>query len=378
MTIAVVALISFVGILGMTFLFPLLAAVCSPPARRSMPSAPHPQTIGILIPAHNEEALLPTTLCDVSRAIQQARRLSPCSFRVLVGADGCTDSTAKLAVELGAEVIATPKQIGKWSMISQLVESCQETQWMVLADCGVTWPRDFLVRLLPLLTKPDVVGVAPTYRNDTSGLVERVVWGTERAIKRIESRCGGPVSVHGATVCYRAAELTETLQFLSAHHWLNDDIVIPLCIRALNPSKRLEYVSNLTVSEAATPGRPITNEFVRRRRLVQGNIQWIRHLWGPVWKHNYVAAILAGRRIFRLLWGYWALGVALTITLTASTFNFTTVQFLVWGALFSALFFYVEQLRRLLESGVVSLLAPYYFFVSALRPSNVTQVTRWR
>lgn len=217
--------------------------------------------------------------------------------------------------------------------------------------------------------------MAPTYRNDTAGIVEKLMWGTERAIKKIESKCGGPVSVHGATVCYRTQELTSTLQFLSDRHWLNDDIVIPLCLRALYPSKRIEYASHLVVDEHTDMGRPPSREFVRRRRLVHGNIEWIRYLWGTVWRHNYVAAILASRRVFRLLWGYWAVLAALS--LYGNLFNLPWLQLLYLLLPLAILVFYVKQFRTLLESCVASLLAPYYFVITTLRSSTSPYETQW-
>lgn len=361
----------------MTFLFPLVAAIMSPPRVRASKPSPEPRHISILIPAHNEEALLPTTLASILDAIHEAKHFTACSFRILVGADGCTDHTETTATSMGAEVITKPTQTGKWATILTLVANCQESEWTVLADCGVTWPKDFLARLFPLLTRRDLLGVAPTYRNDTSGLVERLVWWIERAIKTVESMCGGPVSVHGATVCYRTVELTSTLHFLSAHHWLNDDIVIPMCLRALNPSKSLEYAAHLTVNESAVPYRPSTREFPRRRRLVHGNIQWIRYLWGTIWRHNYVAAILAGRRVFRLLWGYWAVFTALALALTVGALDLPAPVLLSLATLLIAPFFLVEQLQRLFQSGVASLLAPYYFIVATFRSPTSPEVRQW-
>lgn len=361
----------------MTFLFPILAASISPSRRQiSMPSV-QPAHIAILIPAHNEEALLPTTLASITEAVLEATQSSQCSFRILVGADGCTDDTESTARRMHADVITMPFQSGKWATISTLVTHCQESDWIVLADCGVTWPKDFLAQLLPFLARRDVMGVAPTYRNDTSGFVERLIWRTERSIKRIESKCGGPVSVHGATVCYRTKELTSTLRFLSDHHWLNDDIVIPLCLRSLFPAMKLHYASHLTVYESSETSRPRTREFIRRRRLVHGNIQWILHLWGTTWRFNPIAAILASRRVFRLLWGYWATLAVLTLALNAGVFNLPIPVLLPLSGIIMAPFVLIHQLRGLLESGLASLLAPYYFMTATLGSPPSPEATQW-
>ncbi|MGE3315768.1 MAG: glycosyltransferase family 2 protein [Planctomycetaceae bacterium] len=68
------------------------------PARRGNvdPSAERP-TIGILVPAHNESAVLAATLRSVSAQLREKDRL-------LVIADNCTDDTADIARAQGAEV----------------------------------------------------------------------------------------------------------------------------------------------------------------------------------------------------------------------------------------------------------------------------------
>lgn len=377
MAVVVLSILSILGILGMTVLFPLLAVMATPYRRKLPLVSSHPLAVDILVPAHNEAELLPITLASIQEAIAAATHKSPCSFHIRVGADGCTDSSEAVARSLGAEVISTPIRAGKWETINTLVGKSAESDWIVLADCGVTWSSDFLVNLLPLLRRHDVIGVAPTYRNDASGVIERFIWGAERLIKRLESMCGGPVSVHGATVCYRTEALRSTLQFLSGRRWINDDVVIPLCMRALHPSKHLEYAWHLSVNESAAEGPIASSEFRRRRRLVHGNIEWITSLWGTIWKHNHVAAILASRRIFRLLWGYWTLCGSLTVALVVDLLNFSSPLFggLVVG--FTALAVCVRQLRTLLESCLASILTPYYLFTVASHSPSSLHVTKW-
>lgn len=60
------------------------------------------ETVGVVVPAHNEEALLPACLAALGRA---ARQVSV-PVRVLVAADSCTDRTAAVARAHGALVIS--------------------------------------------------------------------------------------------------------------------------------------------------------------------------------------------------------------------------------------------------------------------------------
>jgi glycosyltransferase involved in cell wall biosynthesis len=361
----------------MTFLFPVLAALVGVAPHRGNRTDPQSTRLAILIPAHNEERLLTETLKSISDSINEAHVDLFYTFRVIVGADGCTDRTEGVAQEMNAEVLKMPVKSGKWGTIAALVEMCSETDWIILADCGVRWPRDFIRRVLTLIQDENTIAIAPSYRNDASGFIEKIIWGTERAIKRIEEKSGGPVSVHGATICYRAGELRAALTFLSTHRWINDDIVIPLVLRALYPTKKIVYGLSLTVKESPKQPSDVGSEFRRRQRLVHGNIQWIKLLWGSVWRRNQIAALLACRRVFRVLWVYWVGCGALAVAYYSDTLQYPASYILLFVLVCAGLVFYVSQLRNLFHSGLASALAPYYFTVAILRPPRSDQETRW-
>lgn len=361
----------------MTILFPLLSLAVSTTARRTT-STPTPRCVAILIPAHNEAALLPLTLKSIFDAIGEAARSTDCTFRVVVGADGCTDGTETEARRMNSEVLASSQQSGKWKTLIALVNECAESDWIILADCGVSWPRELLQRLLPLLTREEVIGVAPAYRNDSSGNIERTIWGTEAVIKRLESQVGGPVSVHGATICYRTRELRNALNILSDRTWLNDDIVIPFYLRALYPRKRIIYLPSLAVREITKTNHSTGAEFRRRRRLVSGNIEWIRWLWMPMWKHNLTVTLLATRRVCRLLWVYW-----LGFTFLPLLYYFSELAPLWWPKILSitlcaSMAPLLPKLKMHLESALASALAPFYLLTSLLSRSDIRREIPWK
>ena len=74
----------------------LVASVLPPPPSRSFAHEPRPPA-AILIPAHNEESLIEATIASVRP------QLLP-SDRLLVVADNCSDQTAAVARQAGAEV----------------------------------------------------------------------------------------------------------------------------------------------------------------------------------------------------------------------------------------------------------------------------------
>lgn len=381
-----------VGVLGtfaMTWLFPILARLL---ARAQAPRPPRSPRSGmegatgraklrvaVLVPAYNEEAKIGRTLSSIQAALARARELFPAiSFSVHVGSDGSSDGTADVALRLGASVIRGSQRRGKWRMISMLVSVARESDWVILADAGIQWPEDFVRKLIPLCRDESIMAIAPTYRAPDAGWLENLVWSVETHLKSMESAMGGPVTVHGATVVYRTAELRRALGALGPGNWLNDDVVVPLTLRALFPGKSIRYVSELGVydqlrSEAQQTGtasrvRP-GREFSRRRRMVYGNIQWIRRILPSLWRRNAVAGLLALRRVCRVLWAWWGLSIILGAALlafdryerellTLSPALMACLAALATGAVAS-----LFAGGKVVESAAASLLAPYYCLV---------------
>lgn len=362
-----------VGCLGMTWLFPMLACLLWRRKRIAAmaPSAPI-ASVAVLIPAHNEEENISAGLETVRAAMSRARIARPdLAVKILVGADGCTDRTSQVAAQSGADVIESPECLGKWRMLNRLVESA-DAEWVILTDCGALWPADLLERSLELMREHGVIGVAPSYGNPDGGAIERVHWAIERHFKSLESRAGGPVSIHGATVMYRREELCKVLGRLAGRSWLNDDVVLPMLLRSAFPDKRIVYAPSLLVSDLVKPVRRAkpAGELVRRRRMVLGNVQWVREVLPALLRENPVAGLIALRRLFRIFWAYW-LGMLLVSALAMCIGAPSVISLLgsILTVVLCALLFYlvVSPLRRILESAYASLMAPYYCFVSVFR-----------
>lgn len=307
------------GIAGMTWLFPLLAGCFShnrvspfPALRDSLRRKRYAPSIAVLIPVHNQAKELACTLKSILEAAACARARFSFNFAIYVAADGCSDQTAKIAAEMGVNSLISKERCGKWKTICKLIDHCPGSDWYFLADAGVIWPPDFLSEILPDLGRDELMAISPAYRNPSGGLLERFLWKLESHFKQLESGSGGPVSVHGATVAYRAKELLPALRLLGVQGWLNDDVVVPLTLRAMNRDKKILYCNDIEVYEFPRPqAKP---EFGRRKRMAIGNAQWIMNLWWPLWRINFPVALTASRRVFRLFWAYWA-GIMLALPL---------------------------------------------------------------
>jgi len=157
------------------------------------------------------------------------------------------------------------------------------------------------------------VCVAPTYSPQKAGLLESFFWRLEQHFKSIESKTGGPVTAHGATIFYRAQSLKAVLAQLGEDHWLNDDVVVPLLMRMSHPEHKLVYLTRPNrawVSDIGVDLR-MDSEYRRRKRMVTGNIQWVSEIFFKRLVQNPIASMIASRRVFRLFWAYWILFLSL-------------------------------------------------------------------
>ncbi len=134
------------------FLFLLALAVGSMAARRARPGGPEREPRSrflILIPAHDEEAGIATTVASC-----RAAGYPDSLFGVLVIADNCTDRTAAIAADAGARVVERCDDQKKSKgyaieyLIGRLIESGEfdALDAMVVIDADTTMDNDLLRR----------------------------------------------------------------------------------------------------------------------------------------------------------------------------------------------------------------------------------------
>ena len=113
----------------------ILAATFRSQKRHGLPVAGHPKTI-VVVPAHNESRNLIPTLLDLKKQLKPTDGL-------IVVADNCSDDTAIVAAEAGAEVLTRndPSKIGKGYALDWAIRALQDNPPDVVvfvdADCRV-------------------------------------------------------------------------------------------------------------------------------------------------------------------------------------------------------------------------------------------------
>ncbi len=354
--------VTIIGLLGSTVLCPLIAKILFRGKKRGLVPAENPNppsSIALLIPAHNDSDKLDKTLASIVSAISYLKASGySITVSVHVCLDHCSDNSLEIAYRYPCLICFNFNAPGKWNAIGTLIQQSR-ADWTALVDAGTIWDRDFLLKIVSRIS-PKHVAIAPGYSNPDAGLFERLNWRLEQWLKSIEMEAGGPISLHGATVFYRYEALCQALATLPAKSWLNDDVVIPLTIRRLNPDSTVLYLSNSIVKDSTEKISTDSSQYPRRVRMMIGNVEWIKGLLPNILKENLIVGMLAGRRVFRMLWSYWVISAILAATLL---FGSVSVELGFTLVVTLGILFFIPQLKSIRHAFLASLLSAYYLML---------------
>jgi glycosyltransferase involved in cell wall biosynthesis len=107
------------------------------------------ETAGVVVPAHNEETLLPACL----NALRRAARQVSVPVHVLVAADSCTDRTVAVAraygarvIRIGARSVGAARAAGMSELLRLSAGSDPAAVWLATTDADTVVPPDWLRR----------------------------------------------------------------------------------------------------------------------------------------------------------------------------------------------------------------------------------------
>lgn len=107
------------------------------------------EAVGVVVPARNEETLLPACLA----ALRQAARQVSVPVHVLVAADSCTDRTVAVARACGALVIGirarsvgAARAAGMAELLRLMARPDPAATWLATTDADTVVPRSWLQR----------------------------------------------------------------------------------------------------------------------------------------------------------------------------------------------------------------------------------------
>jgi len=208
------------------------------------------RAVAVVIPAHDEEALIGRCLASVTRAVARAREREPgLVATVVVVLDACTDTTAPQArrwpvevLEISARNVGTARRVGIAHALASLGAVAEGT-WIAMTDADTVVPRDWITHQLDLMDA-GIDLVLGTVRPDFADLSARhaAYW------RATHPRGRPPGNVHGANLGVRASTYAAAggIRDLIEH----EDVALVRAVRALGAR---EHASD--VHEVETSGR---------------------------------------------------------------------------------------------------------------------------
>ena len=285
----------------------------SPPVKAST----KPRTrFAVLIPAHNEEAILPGTLASVAASDYPAELM-----RVLAVADNCTDGTAAVARRAGAEVVERfdDERRGKGYALAaglpRVIDDRSDVVLVLDADCDLD-PAALRVLDAEFQVGREVVQTAYTTVNTgdgPTGMVAAVGSEIENGVQAGLTALGRPVWLRGTGMAFRRDVIE---RFPWQAFGLTEDVEYAARLR--NGGVRIDFCSSAVVRCQPPPGTVALCQQRRRwraalfaggkgrlDRLVESKPLVLGHLLLSV-----TGAVSCGE-----VWAVgWALGLVLTTT----------------------------------------------------------------
>jgi poly-beta-1,6-N-acetyl-D-glucosamine synthase len=140
-----------------------------PAGRRSRQSNLTVDDVAVLIPAHNEAAVIADSIRAITRLVPRKN--------VHVVSDGSTDDTLEIAVRCGVKAIQTRRNVGKAGALHDAIERFKLVERfpvVMLLDADTRVQPGYFAAALPLFDSPKVVAVAGCVRTDTKRMLSPV------------------------------------------------------------------------------------------------------------------------------------------------------------------------------------------------------------
>ena len=212
--------------------------------------------VAVVIPAHDEEALIGRCLASVTRAVAHAHERDPdLAATIVVVLDACTDTTGLQvrrwsveALEISARNVGTARRAGIAHALASL-DSAPGDTWIAMTDADTVVPRDWITHQLELMDA-GIDLVLGTVRPDFADLSARhaAYW------RATHERGRPPGNVHGANLGVRASIYAEAggIQDLVEH----EDVALVRAVRALGARERASDVHEVETSGRFTGRTP--------------------------------------------------------------------------------------------------------------------------
>ena len=326
----------------------------SPRNRRTdTPSSSAMPGVSIIIPAYNEEKVLPQKIENLREIDFPRERL-----QIIFVSDGSEDGTNQILQNLkeeNYECILLNERKGKANALNQAVARATN-QILVFCDASTLFESDAIKNLVRHFSDPEVGAVcgAVSYRASADAQqTEGAYWKYESALRMMEARMGAILNASGCIYALRRDCFSPIPQ-----NTILEDFVIPMRARRLGFS--VLYDPEAVAVEF--PASTVSGEFTRRVRLAVGSFRALGDLVRVPWR-GFTPFALISHKLLRWLVPFFAvvLLVSNVVLMRSPSYRLAlAVQalFYFWAGLG---FFFYQRMRRV-RYGLV----PYFLFAMHL------------
>jgi cellulose synthase/poly-beta-1,6-N-acetylglucosamine synthase-like glycosyltransferase len=282
----------------------------SPGSASAAPSAGPPPILSLIIAAHDEEAV-------IAAKVQNALGLDYPRERIelIVACDGCSDATAALARQAGADVVLELPRGGKIRAQDAAVERAAG-EIVAFSDANSLWDPDAARTLVRAFEDPRVgyacgqVRFQQAARGAGASNQEGVYWRYELAVRELESRLSSITAGNGAIYATRRES------YMVVDPIMGHDLSLPF--NMVKRGLRAVYVPGARASEKMVPS--LGGEFARKRRMMSHT--WPILLRGGMlsprgYSPGYAAMIFSHRLLRYCTPALHAIGLAANVALLA-------------------------------------------------------------
>jgi cellulose synthase/poly-beta-1,6-N-acetylglucosamine synthase-like glycosyltransferase len=233
----------------------LLAGLARLPRRRTAAmAAKQPPTVSLIVAAYDEQDVIATKVENAQGLDYPLDRME-----IIVACDGCTDDTAVVADEAGADLVLDLPRGGKIRAQDTAVANAQGSI-VAFSDANSSWEPDALARLVEAFDDPDVGYACGQVRfvNAGGSNQEGLYWRYEMALRAYESRLVSITAGNGAIYATRRE------CYIEVDPIMGHDLSFPF--NMVKRGWRAVYVPGARATEKMVPS--IEGEFARKRRMM--------------------------------------------------------------------------------------------------------------
>lgn len=303
--------------------------------------------VSVIVPAHNEEAVIEKKIANLLAADYPRDRIE-----ILVGSDGSSDRTEEIVrayESQGVGLVSFPQQHGKSAIQNGLV-ALASGEVLVFTDADCTFGPDVLRRLIGNFADPAIglVTGRPTFENSSETTVTRnegSYLNYETWLRAEESARGLLVLASGSLFAMRRA-LWKPLEA-----GLGDDFALPLRVARAGFRSVLEpdaiAVTQLTQKEPQSMFRMKVRIIAKDLRALLAN----RELLNPI-RHRTMALSLCSHKLLRWLVPYFLLALLAANAFLLAHFlfrDFFASQVAFYALAICGLFLRAKSMPRILS-----------------------------